>query len=315
MVPVAFANGFSLVSGIFQRIVTCPVDFYWKCPMAFQWHLPTESTFAISGVQYSALNIAGAPSGSAPRPAPASSCPAARRPSPGSWGSSSRRDTTGSRDVADLLIVVVVLCLLLSFVCKLGAGELCPWPSAGRTGQNWEPGSFASDSRDQARSHAPTPDRRRGRCREGPPPPQSRGSLELSDAPKIARETCCMFFAEMYIWFISNWVNFSLGSINSDCIPSKWFANFELTSGKATPGWPRWCRIRNEPCAPKTLGTKARSHVSTLDRSRGGVGKSAATAVYTYIYIYVYMYTHVCIYIYVYIYIYICIHMYIYIYI
>ena len=27
------SNGISLVSSIFQRIVTCPVDAYWNCPM------------------------------------------------------------------------------------------------------------------------------------------------------------------------------------------------------------------------------------------------------------------------------------------
>ena len=33
---VAFSNGISLFSGIFQRFVTCPVDFHWSCPMDFQ---------------------------------------------------------------------------------------------------------------------------------------------------------------------------------------------------------------------------------------------------------------------------------------
>ena len=47
---VAFPNGFSAVcfnkvvsvSGMFERIVTFPVDFYWNCPMAFQWRFPME---------------------------------------------------------------------------------------------------------------------------------------------------------------------------------------------------------------------------------------------------------------------------------
>ena len=33
-----FAKGISLVSGMFQRIVTCPVDVYWNCPMDCQRH-------------------------------------------------------------------------------------------------------------------------------------------------------------------------------------------------------------------------------------------------------------------------------------
>ena len=32
----------SLVSGISQGIVTCPVDVYRNCPMDFQWHFPTN---------------------------------------------------------------------------------------------------------------------------------------------------------------------------------------------------------------------------------------------------------------------------------
>ena len=39
---VAFANGISHVSGISQRIVTCPVDCYWSCPMDFQWHFQMD---------------------------------------------------------------------------------------------------------------------------------------------------------------------------------------------------------------------------------------------------------------------------------
>ena len=51
--PVAFPNGFSvifsntisLVSDIFRRIVTFPVDFHWNLPMDFQWHSPMEFHF------------------------------------------------------------------------------------------------------------------------------------------------------------------------------------------------------------------------------------------------------------------------------
>ena len=39
---MAFSNIVSLVSGIFQRIVTYPVDYYWTCPMDDQWHFPME---------------------------------------------------------------------------------------------------------------------------------------------------------------------------------------------------------------------------------------------------------------------------------
>ena len=52
-VPVAFSNGcsvvfsnkMSLAGGMFQRIVTCPVDLYWICPMDVQRHFPLESHF------------------------------------------------------------------------------------------------------------------------------------------------------------------------------------------------------------------------------------------------------------------------------
>ena len=44
-ISVAFSNGISLVSCIFQRIVTFPVDCHWNCPMDFQGHLPTEFHF------------------------------------------------------------------------------------------------------------------------------------------------------------------------------------------------------------------------------------------------------------------------------
>ena len=48
--PVAFSNGLSaafsnkmsLVCGMFQRIVTCPVDVYWSFPVDFQWHFPMD---------------------------------------------------------------------------------------------------------------------------------------------------------------------------------------------------------------------------------------------------------------------------------
>ena len=42
---VACSKGISLFSGIFQRIVICPVDFYWNCPMDFRWHFPVEFHF------------------------------------------------------------------------------------------------------------------------------------------------------------------------------------------------------------------------------------------------------------------------------
>ena len=42
---VASSNIFSLFSGILQRIVTCPVDVYWKSPMDSQWHFPTKCHF------------------------------------------------------------------------------------------------------------------------------------------------------------------------------------------------------------------------------------------------------------------------------
>ena len=41
-ISVSLSNGNSNVCGISQRIVTCPVDFYWKCPMVSQWHFPME---------------------------------------------------------------------------------------------------------------------------------------------------------------------------------------------------------------------------------------------------------------------------------
>ena len=38
----AFSNGIAIFSGIFQRIVTCPVGFYWNRQMGVQWHFPME---------------------------------------------------------------------------------------------------------------------------------------------------------------------------------------------------------------------------------------------------------------------------------
>ena len=62
---VAFSNGISHVSGMFQRIITCPVDFNWNCRMDFQWHfrmdfhccefwcniLPRDPQFEISRIE------------------------------------------------------------------------------------------------------------------------------------------------------------------------------------------------------------------------------------------------------------------------
>ena len=39
---VAFSNGSSHVSGMFQRIVTFPMDCHWKCPMDVQRQFPIE---------------------------------------------------------------------------------------------------------------------------------------------------------------------------------------------------------------------------------------------------------------------------------
>ena len=39
--PVVFSNTISHFRSISQRIVTCPVDFYWNFPMDFQWYVPT----------------------------------------------------------------------------------------------------------------------------------------------------------------------------------------------------------------------------------------------------------------------------------
>ena len=36
----SFSNRILHFSGIFQRTVTCPVDFYLNSPMDFQWHSP-----------------------------------------------------------------------------------------------------------------------------------------------------------------------------------------------------------------------------------------------------------------------------------
>ena len=42
---VALLNIISLVSGIFQRVATSPVDLYWKFPLDRQWHFPMELNF------------------------------------------------------------------------------------------------------------------------------------------------------------------------------------------------------------------------------------------------------------------------------
>ena len=42
---VALFNIISLFSGIFQRIVTLPVDYYWNFPMDFHWHYPMAFHF------------------------------------------------------------------------------------------------------------------------------------------------------------------------------------------------------------------------------------------------------------------------------
>ena len=39
---LAFSNGISLFSGIFQRIVTFIIYCHWNCPVDFQRHLPME---------------------------------------------------------------------------------------------------------------------------------------------------------------------------------------------------------------------------------------------------------------------------------
>ena len=48
---MAVSNLISLVSGMFQSIVTCPVDFDWKFPMDIHWNFAMEfHLFVISGV-------------------------------------------------------------------------------------------------------------------------------------------------------------------------------------------------------------------------------------------------------------------------
>ena len=42
---VACSNGSSLVSGMFQKIVTCLVDFAIQIPSGFQWHFPMDFHF------------------------------------------------------------------------------------------------------------------------------------------------------------------------------------------------------------------------------------------------------------------------------
>ena len=47
---MACSNRIVLVSGMLQRIVTCPVDCYWKCPMDFSGRFQWSVTFVTSGV-------------------------------------------------------------------------------------------------------------------------------------------------------------------------------------------------------------------------------------------------------------------------
>ena len=47
---VVFSEGISFVSGMFQRIVTCPGDFHWNCQMHRQWHFRMDFIFVRSGV-------------------------------------------------------------------------------------------------------------------------------------------------------------------------------------------------------------------------------------------------------------------------
>ena len=49
-VSVVLSNGISLVSGLFRRIVTRPVDLYWNSPMDCQWYFRWNFTFMISVV-------------------------------------------------------------------------------------------------------------------------------------------------------------------------------------------------------------------------------------------------------------------------
>ena len=44
-VSVIFSDGPSLVSCMFQRIVTSPVDVHWNSPTDVQWHVPMEFSF------------------------------------------------------------------------------------------------------------------------------------------------------------------------------------------------------------------------------------------------------------------------------
>ena len=64
----AFPDIISLVSGMFQRSVTFPVDLNWKCPMDVQWHFPMEFHFCdfwcvivCPEIGRSALPVAAAP--------------------------------------------------------------------------------------------------------------------------------------------------------------------------------------------------------------------------------------------------------------
>ena len=36
---------FHMFNGIFQRVVTYPVDFHWKFPVDFKWHSPMDVHF------------------------------------------------------------------------------------------------------------------------------------------------------------------------------------------------------------------------------------------------------------------------------
>ena len=49
---VAFSNGLSIVSGIFPRIVPCPVEFYWKFPIVFDGIFQWIFMFVRSGVAF-----------------------------------------------------------------------------------------------------------------------------------------------------------------------------------------------------------------------------------------------------------------------
>ena len=60
-----------------------------------------------------------------------------------------------------------------------------------------------------------------------------------------------------------------------------------MTSGQTTPGWPRWCRIRNEPCVREAKegrpsegkARKGKSGHSTAARARTTPGYAAVTII------------------------------------